>query len=413
MLLSFTGKIMVEQKNSTQPQNFSTDNLLEAEGTSPAKPSRVLGQIWDGLIRVGLAEIVLRVGTAAVSFLFIMVIAWILSDFYLPGALSGDRRSIVQAASLAAQAPVADQEPAVLPEYITRLSGVSRKAMLHTIVPSRPRLEVQQYTVIPGDSIYGIAQRFNLQPETIFWGNYQVLADDVHRLSPGQVLNILPVDGVFYEWRAGNSLNQVAEFYGATPESVLTLPANHLISANIGDFDNTIIDPGTWLVIPGGRRGFVTWSAPRITREDPTVARVLGAGFCTGPMDGPIGSGTYTWPIEEHRIVGFDYSPPTNHYAIDIGTDSDPSILAVDAGVVVFAGWNDWGYGNVIVIDHGNGWQSLYAHLSSMDLGCGAYVYQGDVIGQMGQTGNASGMQLHFELRSDTVGRPNPLEYLQ
>ena len=88
-------------------------------------------------------------------------------------------------------------------------------------------------------------------------------------------------------------------------------------------------------------------------------------------------------------------------------------ILAADAGVVVFAGWNDWGYGNVIVIDHGNGWQSLYAHLSSMDLGCGSYVYQGDVIGQMGQTGNAAGMQLHFELRSDTAGRPNPLDYLQ
>jgi murein DD-endopeptidase MepM/ murein hydrolase activator NlpD len=79
----------------------------------------------------------------------------------------------------------------------------------------------------------------------------------------------------------------------------------------------------------------------------------------------------------------------------------------------VYAGENNWGYGIVVVIDHGNGWQSLYAHLSVLNVGCGSYVYQGDVIGYMGSTGRSTGPHLHFELRSDEFGRPNPLNFLQ
>ena len=80
---------------------------------------------------------------------------------------------------------------------------------------------------------------------------------------------------------------------------------------------------------------------------------------------------------------------------------------------MVYAGWNDWGYGYVIVLDHGNGWQSLYAHLSAINVGCGQSVYQGGVIGAMGCTGNCTGSHLHFELMNDAYGKVNPLNYLQ
>jgi murein DD-endopeptidase MepM/ murein hydrolase activator NlpD len=81
--------------------------------------------------------------------------------------------------------------------------------------------------------------------------------------------------------------------------------------------------------------------------------------------------------------------------------------------VVVYSGWNDWGYGNTVVIDHGNGWQSLYAHLDSMNVACGSFVYQGDVIGALGNTGRSSGAHLHFELRSDLYGKVNPWNFLR
>ena len=88
-------------------------------------------------------------------------------------------------------------------------------------------------------------------------------------------------------------------------------------------------------------------------------------------------------------------------------------IFAADNGVIVYAGWNDYGYGEMVVIDHGYGWQSLYAHLSVINVGCGQEVFRGDTIGLMGSTGNSSGPHLHFELRSDEYGRVNPWDFLQ
>jgi murein DD-endopeptidase MepM/ murein hydrolase activator NlpD len=80
--------------------------------------------------------------------------------------------------------------------------------------------------------------------------------------------------------------------------------------------------------------------------------------------------------------------------------------------VVVYSGWNDWGYGNVIVIDHGDGWQTLYAHLSAIYAGCSAGVTQGATIGLIGTTGNSSGPHLHFEIMSDAGGKVNPWDFL-
>ncbi len=284
---------------------------------------------------------------------------------------------------------------------------------MHTLFPVKPRTEIIIYTVQKGDTVFGIAEKFNLSPETILWGNTYVLGDDPHRLSPGQELNILPVDGTYYEWHAGDGLNGVAQAFGVTPETIINWEANNLSIETIGDYATPNIEPGTWLVVPGGSRGFVTWSAPRITRDNPAVAKYLGPGACGQILDGPVGTQTYIWPTTERYISGYDYSPETNHAAIDIGGQEGNAIFASDNGVVVYAGWNDYGYGNMIVIDHGYGWQTLYAHLSALNVACGSYVYQGDVIGYMGTTGNSSGPHLHFELMSETYGKVNPKNFLQ
>ena len=164
------------------------------------------------------------------------------------------------------------------------------------------------------------------------------------------------------------------------------------------------------MLVPGGKREFSSWQAPTIRRNNPASARVLGVGHCPAIDTGPIGNGVFFWPTTERRISGYEYNPPI-HWGIDIGGKMGNPIYAMEAGVVVYAGWNDWGYGNLIIIDHGDGWQSLYGHLSSLSVSCGDYITQGgQLIGNMGSTGHSSGPHLHFEM-SLNGDRMNPHRY--
>jgi len=383
--------------------------------TTPVSVKKRLswGQIWEGLLRLGLGEVSLRLGTALASIVLILLVVWVMRNFYLAGTANPPGSSeVVEAAPLPSATATIGQPTMAVFGVSSYTNGLVRLAQLHTNIPAKPRVEVEKYIVQKGDTIFGIAQKFNLKPETILWGNYYILVDDPHRLRPGQELNILPVDGVYYRWSAGDGLNGVAKFFGVKPEDIINWAGNRLVADKLGDWSHPNIEAGTFLVIPGGHREFISWSAPRITRQNPGVAKIFGPGFCGTVTDGPIGNGTFNWPTSEHYLSGFDYSPETNHYGLDFAGKLGNAVFAVDNGVVVYAGWNNWGYGNVIVIDHGNGWQSLYAHLSALNVGCSSYVYQGDVIGAVGSTGNSSGPHLHFELRSDQYGRPNPWNFL-
>jgi len=286
--------------------------------------------------------------------------------------------------------------------------GVARRVEMHTTVPSRPRLDFIKYVVQQGDTVFGVAENFGLKPETILWGNYDVLQDNPHNLQPGQELTVLPVDGALYEWNVGDGLPGVARFFGVTPQDIIDWPGNGIDP--MADPANPGIEAGTALVIPGGRRELqVIWTA-RITRADPARARLLGAGACGTVYDGPIGPGVFIWPTPLHYLSGWGFS--SIHPGIDIAGDTGHGIYASDSGVIVFAGWNNGGYGNVIVIDHGNGWQTLYAHLSQINMACGQAVFPGNVIGLMGCTGTCSGSHLHFEMMNDEFGKVNPLNFL-
>jgi murein DD-endopeptidase MepM/ murein hydrolase activator NlpD len=170
------------------------------------------------------------------------------------------------------------------------------------------------------------------------------------------------------------------------------------------------IEPGTWIIIPGGKRALKDWGPPAITRNNPAVARYYGPGSCGAIYEGAIGSGSFIWPTTEHLISGYNFS--SIHPAIDIGGQLGNAVYAADSGVVVYAGWSNYGYGNLIVIDHGNGWQTAYAHLSAFSVGCGQSVSRGIMIGALGSTGNSTGPHLHFEM-SINGAKVNPLDYVQ
>jgi murein DD-endopeptidase MepM/ murein hydrolase activator NlpD len=196
-----------------------------------------------------------------------------------------------------------------------------------------------------------------------------------------------------------------------TAADIIEFPGNNIDPNTVGDYNTANIRPGTWLIIPGGKREFVSWSAPLgVTRENPASARVLGAGACSPVSGGAVGYGYFIYPTNKHYLSGFDYSPQTNHFGLDFAGNTGEAVYASDAGVVVYSGWNDYGYGNMLMVDHGNGFQTLYAHLSALNAGCGQSVGQGEVIGAVGSTGRSSGAHLHFELMAGA--KVNPWDYL-
>ena len=269
---------------------------------------------------------------------------------------------------------------------------VSRRASLHTIIPNRPRQEVKDYTVTTGDSVFGIADAFGIKPESVLWANYDLLNDNPDYLALGMELKVPPVDGVLYEWKEGDSLEGVAESFKAEPEDILNWPGNKL------DLTNPQIEPSQIVMIPGGEREFRQWIVPTIPRGRAGVSTSLyGAGACSGSYEGAYGSGTFVWPAANHYLSGNDYW--SGHLAIDIAAGEGAAIYAADSGVVVFAGPALGGYGNMVMIDHGNGYQTLYAHMGAVGIGCGASVSQGGYIGIAGSTGRSTGPHLHFEVR--------------
>ncbi len=323
----------------------------------------------------------------------------------------------VQASQVILETPAPEagkkNELAVLPPLIgpteAQPRGVARLAQINTTIPTRPRVEVSSYEVQPGDNLFAIADKFNLKPETVLWGNYDVLQDNPQFLKTGQELNILPTDGVYYQWQEGDNLTAVAEFFGVEPTTILEWPGNGFDL--LVDPNNPAIEPGTWLIIPGGRRALKDWGPPAITRTNPAAARYYGSGYCGQVYEGAIGTGAFVWPTPSRLISGYDYNPSI-HPGLDIAGAEGNAVYASDSGVVVFSGWSEFGYGILIVLDHGNGWQTAYAHLSAAGVTCGQSVARGTMIGRVGNTGNSSGAHLHFEMRSEIYGKANPWNFV-
>jgi murein DD-endopeptidase MepM/ murein hydrolase activator NlpD len=302
-----------------------------------------------------------------------------------------------------------------LPDFdeqaVQKVSAVHRAANLITNIPTRPRVDVITYTVETGDSLFSIADAFNLKPETLLWGNYTVLEDNPHVLRPGQILNVLPVDGTYYQWSEGDNLGAVSEFFGVESEAIVEYPGNRFDLA-MAESNTLEIEGGTWLIVPGGQRATQDWGPPAISRNDPASARYYGPGHCGTVYTGAVGTGTFVKPTPTGYVGagGYRYDPNV-HAALDYSGSAGDPVYAVDSGVVVYSGWSNFGYGNLIVIDHGNGWVSAYAHLNDVYVYCGQSVFQGATIGPMGSTGNSSGPHLHFEL-SINGAKVNPELYI-
>jgi murein DD-endopeptidase MepM/ murein hydrolase activator NlpD len=149
---------------------------------------------------------------------------------------------------------------------------------------------------------------------------------------------------------------------------------------------------------------------PDIPR-DPTKKDITAADpTCADMKDMPQATGSFIWPSPFQALSGGDFKE--GHPGIDLNAPEGSPVYAADTGLVLFAGWTgELGYGNAILIDHGNGFQTLYGHLSQVSMYCGAKVEKGTLIGLSGDTGNSTGPHLHFEVRVPG-GYLNPLKVL-
>jgi len=298
-------------------------------------------------------------------------------------------------------------EVSSLPDYSPSRSydSIERSANPDTVLPMGSRKKVVEYTVSTGDSLFGIAEQYEVEPETVLWANTDILNDDPHLISLGVSLKIPPVNGILYEWQTYDQLEDVAAKYHATVDDILLYPGNNL------DMTNPIVEPGTLLMIPEGWRPLQPWVVPVAAGNDAGVtATIAGPGSCT-PSGGYYGTYSFVWPAPYFgQVSGNDYW--SGHQAIDAMCYEGDSIFASDSGVVIYAGPISGGYGNLVAIDHQNGYLTLYAHLSGFNVGCGQSVSQGQVIGFCGSTGNSTGAHLHFEVRQNG-GFVNPWHVLQ
>lgn len=378
----------------------------EKRGENSERQPSLLTRWMERLAHMGLGELSTRAGTNALAVVLVVAVVWLLQRANLGGTTnpSGTSNLTPEPTSLVSQLPV---------EIAFALDGIPRQAEIHTIIPSRPRMEVTTYTVQKGDSLFIIADKFGLKPTSILFGNYAILKDRPDLIKEGQQLNILPVDGTYYQWQGTESLTKVAEVFGVDAESIINFPGNHLDPDAIGDLSHPNIAAGAWLIVPGGKREFTSWTAPaQLVQSNPSV-HVWGPGVCGGISFIQVGYGNFVYPTTEHWLSGTPFTPELRHFGVDFAGAQGNGVFATDAGTVVYSGWNDWGYGNLIIIDHGNGWQSLYAHLSQINVSCGQNVGQNDLIGLVGMTGGTStGPHLHFELMNSTLGYVNPLDYL-
>ena len=259
-----------------------------------------------------------------------------------------------------------------------------------TIIPNRARTKMTTYVAKRGDTIDGIANRYGLNRESIAWCNSHELAQIVR---PGDVVNIPPEDGACHTvLRAqGKDIRDIAEQYGLDdPYIIIDAPANTLP----GVTPETLLPSNTFLFIPGGEGGFITWNAP--VQQDAfghVVAFDPASPFSCGARSG--GGAWWTNPLPNGTWVRGFYA---GHSGIDIAAPKGTPIYAANAGPILYSGWNNWGYGYTVVIAHGP-FSTLYGHMSSIAVRCGQSVDAGQVIGYVGSTGNSSGPHLHFEIR--------------
>jgi len=284
----------------------------------------------------------------------------------------------------------ADTVEATLEEVLTRKARIV--AAREQVIP----VKVTAYVIAEGDSLWSIANAQNLEIDTLFGCN-DLRNPDMIR--PGTTLRVPNQDGIFYKIQSGNTLAGIAQKYG--------VPVDRIRKANPKEDLGTLV-AGKEIFLPGARPEAAEAPAPRASSRSSssrTSSSVSGA------------SRNYRWPVvgRINSPFGWRSHPVTRrrdfHTGIDIKAPRGRAIHAARGGTVDYSGWMG-GYGRVVVINHGDGHSTLYAHCNSLSVRKGQRVSHGQAIATVGTTGRTTGPHLHFEVRRGN-NPVNPLGLLR
>ena len=265
------------------------------------------------------------------------------------------------------------------------------------------------HEVSAGDTASTIAEEYGLKTNTVLWENGLSTSST---LKIGQKLVIPPVDGVTHVVENGQDIKKIASSYSVDAEAIVK--QNRLAA-------DAPLKTGEALFIPGAR----PLPSATVSRDNPSritssgrvgtnvgsTALVAGSDIGANSGDAPAVGKSMIYPTRGKITQGYH----AGHYAIDIADVSKPPIWAAMDGTVIKASSGTWGggYGNHIIVDHGNGLKTLYAHMEYLSVSVGDQVTQGQVIGKMGRTGNVrgrTGIHLHFEVVLNGV-KKSPSNY--
>jgi len=270
-----------------------------------------------------------------------------------------------------------------------------------------PTSLISSYTVTHGDTVAGVAARFGVSEGTIREANGLSSTAVLH---VGEVLTILPITGITHIVQSGDTFQSLAKKYDADASDIADYN-------NLDMSDNLVV--GSSIIIPNGEVTITKTVTNKKTGKTTKIV-VTGTGLKSGS---PVSASYYIQPIKTNgttivKTQGFHGA----YNAIDIGAPKYTPIHAMADGVVITANGPtcpaeapiDWdgGYGNMTVIKHGNGTETLYAHQTCLEVSVGESVTQGQVIGKVGHTGHVEGRNggyhLHFEIRG---AYPTPIIY--
>lgn len=270
-------------------------------------------------------------------------------------------------------------------------NGYFTKANPQTVQTQRSSKDIAQYTVDSGDNLSSIAKRFSIKSETLMWENGLTMASV---LKIGQKLNIPPSDGISHRVASGQSVEKIAALYKVDAQKIVAM--NNLQSGTITQGQVIFVPDAKPL--PSSQPVSPARTIARSSGRD-APARNVDRTSLSDSSATPTAGKFMIFPTIGALTQGFR----SGHYAYDIGNRSKPPIWAAAGGTVVKSTMGSWGggYGNHVIIDHGNGIKTLYAHMDYTTVKVGDYVSQGEVVGRMGNTGRvrgATGIHLHFEV---------------
>ena len=277
-------------------------------------------------------------------------------------------------------------------DYLKSTSDIipKKEVALTSLSEERKRDQPFAYTIQQGDTLYSIGNQFKVSIDAIKYTNG---LSDSSVLSVGKEITIPPASGLIHKVESGDTLNSIANEYNVPSQAIADF--NYIL-------DTGKLTVGTELVIPGGKIPVVVpvfvYAAPVASQGNSGNAS-SSKGFCVWPST--------VWTITQY------YSWYHNGVDIAAGRQSAmPPILACDSGTVTRSGWDPFGLGLHVIIDHGDGYQTVYGHMSRLDVSYGEKVSRGEQIGVMGSTGNSTGPHTHFMVKYNGVSQ-NPLDYTQ